>query len=389
LDYQEKIMRSSIFSSSESPAGPWLRTWLLAAGLVVTLAGAWEGTLRCLGYRPTVVDDQTLWAVQRDRVYSRHGQKAIVLLGDCRMQLDSVPRLLAHRFAGHPVVQLAVEQTSPVATLRDLAADERFDGLVICAVNARLLCEDLWDTQQPYVDFYHHKYTLNERLNRYASVTLEQSLVLLHPELRLDDVIVRLLKTGHLPAPYYLETHADRSRLADYSSVDIAAHRAFTMGRTRWLHDGRMLSGPEEWLEHTRKLEDWVQAIQKRGGDVIFMQFPTSGEQLHYDEFVFPKAQYWDAFAARSSALCIHFTDAAELADFTCPDWSHLDRRDAPRFTRKLAGILQLRGLFQAPSCAGAGEKFTAKESLCQCPGHGKHLLSHEQCSCCRDSGPC
>ncbi len=382
-------MRSSIFSFSEAPGGPWLRTWLLALGLIVALGGAWEGTLRCLGYRPTVVDDKALWAAQRERVYSHHGEKTIVLLGDCRMQLDSVPQILAQQFSGHRVVQLAVEQTSPVAVLRDLAEDPRFDGLVLCALNARLLCEDLWDTQQSYVDYYHRKYTLNDRLNRLIAAVCQQNLVLLHPELRWDEMIARALTTGRLPAPYYLETHADRSRLADYASVDIAAHRRFTLGREHWLCDNRSLPGPDEWLEHALKLDTWVQAIQKRGGDVIFMQFPTSGEHWRYDEFVLPKTQYWDAFAARSSALCLHFRDVPELADFACPDWSHLDRRDAPRFTRQLAKVLQDRGLFRESSCIIACKKAPPAERPCPCAGHGRRLLEHAPCPRCGAGGPC
>jgi hypothetical protein len=316
-------VRSSTFSFSECPEGPWLRTWLLAAGLIVAFLASWECTLRGLGYRPTVVDDKALWAVQRERVYGDNGQETVVLLGDCRMQLGFVPQVLAEQFPGHRVVQLAVEQTSPVATLRDLAADERFNGILICGLNARLLCEDLWDTQQPYVDYYHNKYTLNEKLNRLLSAAFQQRLTIIHPQLRLDDMIVSLIKTRHLPSPYYVETHADRSRLADYSGVDIAAHRQFTVGRAHWLCAGRALPSSVKWLEDAMKLEDYVQAIQSRGGQVIFVQFPTTGDHLRYDEYMFPKVQYWDAFAAKTSALCLHFRDVPQLAAFTCPDWSH------------------------------------------------------------------
>ena len=380
-------MRSSTFSFSECPEGPWLRTWLVAAGLAVALLAGWECTLRGLGYRPTVVDDKALWASQRERVYRDGGEQAVVLLGDCRMQLDSVPQVLANQFPGHRVVQLAVEQTSPVATLRDLAADERFDGVVICALNARLLCEDQWDTQQPYVDYYHNKYNLNEKLNRLLSAAFQQRLTILHPQLRLDDVIVHLVKTGRLPSPYYIETHADRSRLADYSSVDIAAHRQFTVGRAHWLCAGRALPTSVKWLEDAMKLEKWVQAIQSRGGDVIFMQFPTTGEHLRYDEYMFPKAQYWDAFAAKISALCLHFKDVPELADFACPDWSHLDRTDASRFTQQLAKVLDNQGLFSEP-CPVACEEATAKDHECCCPDRTKHRLARAQCPCCSVSGP-
>jgi hypothetical protein len=342
---------------------------LLAAGFAVVLLAGWECTLRALGYRPTVIDDMALWSAQRDRVYSHHGEKALVLLGDCRMQIDSVPQILARRFPGHQVVQLAVEQTSPVATLRDLAADKRFDGVVVCALDARLLCDDLWDAQQPYVDYFHNKYTFNVKLNRLLSATLQRGLALLHPALRLDDLIAGALETGHLPSPYYIETHADRSRLADYSSVDIAAHRQFTLGREHWMCDNRSLPGPEIWLENAAKLNDWVRAIQARGGDVIFMQFPTSDEDLHYEEFMFPKAQYWDAFAAQSPALCLHFKDVPELAGFACADWFHLDRTKAPHFTQQLARVLGSRGLFQEPSCAVARDATVKEDQSCPYPG--------------------
>jgi len=374
--------------SCECPNGPWLKMWLLTAVLVVFLLAGWECTLRALGYRPTVVDDKALWAAQRDLVYSDHGRKTVVLLGDCRMQLDSVPHVLAERFAGHRVVQLAVEQTSPVATLRDLAADERFDGVVICALDARLMCKDLWDTQQPYVDYYHNDYTLNNKLNRRVSTILQRRLTILHPQLRLDDLLAHLLTVRRLPSPYYIETHADRSRFADYSHVDIEAHRCFTVGRAHWLCVNHSLPTAVRWLDDAMELEPWVHAIQARGGQVVFMQFPTTGEHWRYDEWMFPKTQYWDAFAAKMPTLCIHFRDVPQLAAFACPDWSHLDRTDAPRFTRELAAVLAGRGLFSETACSIACEEAMRSGQPRQCHDHDPCCLAQSPCLCCSVSGP-
>jgi len=341
-----------------------------------------------LGYRPTVVDDKALWAAQRQRVYGDNGEQTVVLLGDCRMQLGFVPQVLAEQFPGHRVIQLAVEQTSPVATLRDLAADERFNGIVICGLNARLLCEDLWDTQQPYVDYYHNKYSLNEKLNRFLAAAFQQRLTIIHPQLRLDDLLVSLVKTRRLPASFYLETLADRSRLADYSGVDIAAHRQFTVGRARWLCAGRALPSAIKWVEDAMKVEEYIRAIHGRGGRVIFMQFPTTGDHLRYDEYMFPKAQYWDAFAARTSALCLHFQDVPQLANFACPDWSHLDRTDAPRFTQEVARALESRGLFGQSSCTVACGGSDGTGPRCSCCDHSKPQGMHPQCACCSVSVP-
>jgi hypothetical protein len=382
-------MRSSIFSFSQAPEGPWFRTWLLAAGLIAVSLVSWEATLRCLGYRPSVIDDPVLWAVQRDRVYGDHGKKAVVLLGDCRIRLDCVPRLLAQQFPGHPIAQLGVEGTSPVATLLDLASDERFNGLVICAVNPRMLCEDMWPTQQPYVDYYHTQYTLNAKLNRIVSATLQQHLACLYPASRLDNILTQVLETRQLPSPYYVETHADRSRLADYSRVSVNDLRQSALDWEHSLCDDRQLPSPENWLREVMTLDDSVRAIQRRGGDVIFIQFPTTHKLLHYSEFVLPKAKYWDAFAAKSSALCLHFKDVPELADFPCPDWSHLDRRDAPRFTLRLATLLKERGLFNPSACASTCEKADKNAHTCHCPDHGKRLLMHDPCPCCSAKVPC
>jgi hypothetical protein len=350
-------MHSSTSSSDHArPEGTWLKTWLLAIVLATTVVAGWEAMLRHRGHRPTIVDDEALWAGQRDRIYTADGRKAIVLIGDCRIQLGLVPQVLRDKFPGHRVVQLAIQETSPIATLRDLAADERFDGIVICGLDARLLCRDMWETQQHYVDYYHKAYHWNTRLNRFFSTLAQKTFVSLHPRLRLNELAILLARGEPFPSPYYLETHADRSRLADYRRVDLKAHRKRVFDRTGWLSNDRELPGVEEWLRDAMEVEGWVDTIQARGGRVVFVQLPTTGQLHEYEETVFPKTLFWDAFAARTSALCIHFKDVPQLAGFDCPDTVHLDRTDAPRFTLELGKALANRDLLGEPACTIASE---------------------------------
>ena len=151
-------------SRSEEPApmlnpadrahqGPWGRTWILAVLLVAAALGGLEGLWRGLGHRPSVVDDRDLWAIQRAEVYG----PSLVLVGDSRMQCDVNLDVLRRRLPNYRVVQLAVNGLYPMATLRDLAEDEQFTGVVVCAATAEGFARRRRDRQQPYVDHFHEQ----------------------------------------------------------------------------------------------------------------------------------------------------------------------------------------------------------------------------------------
>lgn len=77
-------------------------------------------------------------------------------------------------------------------------------------------------------------------------------------------------------------------------------------------HDGRY--DQDQYLRNVAVVEPWVEAIQKRGGQVIFVRFPSSGTRWALDERQAPKALYWDAFAKRAPS---RFTSRTTL---NCPD---------------------------------------------------------------------
>lgn len=89
----------------------------------------------------------------------------------------------------------------------------------------------------------------------------------------------------------------------------------------------------------------WRARITHRGGRVVFVQFPISGETLRMSDEFWPKSAYWDRFAERTSAEAIHFLDHPSLSGFECPDTSHLDHDQARIVTGVLLDILQDRGV--------------------------------------------
>jgi hypothetical protein len=77
--------------------------------------------------------------------------------------------------------------------------------------------------------------------------------------------------------------------------------------------------------------------IEGRGGQVVLLALPTSGERERIEERRHPRARYWDRLAARTPAIKVHAADYPALSRFVCPDGSHLDVSDTAGFTRALA----------------------------------------------------
>ncbi len=97
---------------------------------------------------------------------------------------------------------------------------------------------------------------------------------------------------------------------------------------------------PEELDDDFLEIDSLVRRIRRRGGDVVFVRMPSSGERLQIEEEFHPRVTYWDRFVTSSSAKCIHWADLKFDRELSCPDDSHLDCRDTVRFTDALADEL-------------------------------------------------
>jgi hypothetical protein len=314
-------------SSSRAPFGPWGSIWLLTLLLTATLVVGAEVGLRVIGFSPTLRDDPAVWALHRGYA---DGSKPLILLGDSRMQLDVDPMVLSE-YLGRPVIQLAIDGSNPIPVLADLAHDEGFRGDIWVSLRAENLFGFPKGRSREYVAHFREvRGNLNTRWNTAAVAAIDSRFALRS--------VITKFPTTRLPVPSHISMRGDRYKAIDYTKLDVDAHRA---GRIRITRDRYAY-----WTEHPptiRMLEDSlaildenIQAIQRRGGEVTLIRFPTGPALWATADSVFPREQFWDRLASQTSAKVLHYRDEPSLGAYTLPDESHLDFRDVPAFTRAL-----------------------------------------------------
>ena len=333
-------------SSSEAagPLGPWKRVWgvgLLAAVLMfVGLEAFW----RSQGHDPGVISDLDLWSLQREKLEGA-GRDAVALLGASRMQLGFLPDVFTEVQETGPVANLAAAGEGPFAALRDLAEDETFSGVVIMSLSARNVQPSRLNDQQVFVDHYRNDWGPGKKVDRVLSGALQSRLVLLRQHLRGRQLLDSLL-AGELPEVNYISNRFDRRRVADYTKVDVGE---LADSRLEFIQEELRAEPPvddETWSETVTLLSEQVDAIQGRGGRVVFVHLPMCGRFREFSEASFPRERYWDVMASSVAAVSLHDLDLEGLDSLVCPDESHLDLASAELFTRTLALELGERGVF-------------------------------------------
>lgn len=308
----------------------------MLATAIVTLSAivALELFVRARGFQPSVKDDEYLWASERARA-SDSSPTTMALLGSSRILLAFSPTAFHETLPQWKYVQLAVQGSRPLGALIDLAMDPEFRGVVLVDIVELNFKRSGFGAMDRELAAYHRGWrAVGALAERWLSTEIQEHLALLSSGgLR----TLRWLSRGSWPTPPYTTTAADRTRFADYSLADARARRKQQLARIESWDDVQFLEG---WLAESLALEIFVAMIQSRGGNVVFVRMPTCDERWAYDESVAPKAEYWDRFAAVTRAPTVHFADYPQLSRFKCPDTSHIDSRDGPRFTRALLEIL-------------------------------------------------
>lgn len=257
---------------------------------------------------------------------------------------DANPRVLA-RYAGTEPIQLAIDGSPFWPVLEDLAEDDSVNGTVIVDVTvwkigpgkSRSIASEWlryyrqYGGKRPTAPYY---WDFESDLRTVFSGHLAYRSIGITPQ----SMFGRWLE-GASPPRNYLKMLPDRSVMADFRKTNkarlyrmrVEAHKGQVPVAFQQIHD---------FDDRLAALERLVRKIQARGGRVVLIYLPRSGEIKRIEDIRFPRAVYWDQLARTTSAETLHFEDVPALAHYDLPDGSHLDYRQAISFTETLGRIL-------------------------------------------------
>src|SRR5579863_463650 len=145
------------------PAQPWRPIFFGALALLLLLLAVWEGYWRAQGATPGYYNSNGEWAQQRRRIDQGEGGK-MVLTGASRILFD-VQLQVWEKAAGERPIQLAIEGTSPLPVLEDLAADPQFTGRVLVGVASDIFFSGF--AFRGDVEPYFHKESPSQRVGNW------------------------------------------------------------------------------------------------------------------------------------------------------------------------------------------------------------------------------
>ena len=336
------------------PDRPWIAILLWAALLFSLLLGGWEWYWRDYGVVPGNRDDAALWARERRRLTTDGDapRDATVLVGSSRNFFNvSLPAW--DRASGRRPIQLSIVGTSPVFALEDLANESTFRGQVIVDI-----APDIFFTGFAYrAEFgdYWIKQSPSERVGKWLSMTLvEPYLAFYDPDFALSTVLRRQhwpQRAGHPGGLSVRKLEILEPDRAAYMWSKVETDTAYRdLARRIWAQDFhpdppsaedrvKARTTLDEQIERTRIA---VSKLRHRGAVVVFVRHPSAGEYLEFEQREFPRASTWDLLLARTGAPGVHFEDHPTLRQgYDLPEWSHMSRSSAERYTAQLYRILE------------------------------------------------
>jgi hypothetical protein len=331
------------------PAARWSAIGWLVLVLLVAATAAWEWRMRSLGLHAGDLDDSKWhWSVERRRLKNGDHDN-VVIIGSSRLLFDTDLDVW-EEMTGRRPIQLALVGTNPRPLLIRLANESDFNGLLVVGVTPDLYFLERFSYIPQYegvLDFW-RKESPSERVGHRIGLFLSQHLAFLDEAYRLAPLIERVdipdrsgVRGPYLDVWKLSEHFADRqTRMWPRLETDV---RLRDHARLVWgPFDG---SGPPpesiaRAIEESRKA---VEKIRSRGGTVVFVRAPSAGLYYESENAGIPRAKTWDKLLAETGVFGIHFEDYPEMRNLEVPEWSHLSRASATRFTRAYVGVLRER----------------------------------------------
>ena len=343
-------------SNDRLPKGLHKRQWLLFIFLLIATVFFSEIYLRMCRCKPSVKDTSSLWSYWRDKCEDEDTSDYVVTLGASRIQIGFVPEVFKEKVVCDNTIVLAKVGANFIPALEDIALNSEYKGTVICSIMSQFFFtnseEKVFTEILPdIIEYYHKDYSKRKYYTNLSTVTksvLEDNLVLS----RIYS-LKQLFGTLSNPVRSAVVMNSDRSLNAYYREYFTkeelekkAKHsysESFKINALACEQDfsyEELIQRRDIWMENINRAWKFASIIEKRGGKVVFVRYPTTGMFWEVDQELFPKDLFWDYAAEQSKFVMIHFKDIPEATHLDCPDTVHLNHEDADIFTSLLADKL-------------------------------------------------
>jgi hypothetical protein len=332
------------------PERPWRPIFFGALALFVALMAGWEMYWRAFGAVPSYRNSDAEWAQQRRRIDDGEGDKTI-LTGASRILFD-VQLDVWEQTTGKRPIQLALEGTTPMPVLEDLADDPNVTGRVLVGVAPDVFFSGFAYRESAIT--YFRKEGPSQRAGNWLSRKLIEPYFAYYDE---DFSLPTVVRRQNWPARTgkhegtrvrkLLVQEADRnSQMWDKVASD-PEYRA--LARQIWAQDFDDMPPDMATAELRQKKADEqiaravaaVAKLRARGVRVVFVRAPSIADYHAYEEKYFPRATTWDHLIERTGAPGIHFEDYPQLQGYELPEWSHMSAPEARRFTAQLVPLVE------------------------------------------------
>lgn len=324
----------------------------LLTGLIVLLSvGSYEMYLRNQGIPADFDDDAALWAHTR-AMATASDDKTLVFIGSSRIKFDlDIPTWKSLTDA-YPI-QLAMVGSCPRPVLEDLANDPSFKGNLVIDVTEGLFFSNAppnQETPNKNLTFFRER-TLAQKASFEISKVLENQFVFLdHANLslnaRLDQLELKsrpgVFMMPIFPIYFDRNTYERQSYMTEAFVADIKQQNQV---KDIWAFfaQGAKMAPPTPQSEYDAMFKSVVAHVNKikaRGGHIVFVRTPSSGVYYEGENMKFPRDKFWNRLLQETQCAGLHFKDHPAMANFECPEFSHLKRVDAVIFTKHFFDFL-------------------------------------------------
>jgi len=345
-----QVNEQDVVTVREIPRAPLaaIAWFVLAVALVAT--AAWEWRMRSLGLvAGDLADGKSSWAVERRKLESGE-HDGVVLIGGSRILFDTNLDVFQENTGRRPV-QLAMPGWNGQPVLKDIAENSRFAGLVVMDDSPTQLFRQGGGGHPLFTGVL--EYWRDEGPARRASHRIENFLsrwlAFLDDNYSLMTLIDRvdIPNRGRIRGPY-LSVWKLSERYADRQYVmwrKIETNERLRQHAIRvWLGRDLPPVSDEVIAGICADIARSVEKIRARGGEVVFLRPPSTGDVYTREEGIAPRVATWDRMLRESRAFGINFEDYPNMQGLNLPDLSHLTREDASRFTRAYVDVLLREG---------------------------------------------